>query len=547
MSSESDPVALPHATAEHTRDSESEAHTIPTANTSAPRRPSSHAEPEPRSNTDMPRRQDPALATELNTSHDRSSQDHSDSASLDTDSPSSEPVKTVLQSPSTDGAMSPTGQPDSCYTTSIHPLANGVSLTESKNQIVQPSSLVPSNPVKRGPGRPPRSLMTKPTNPDRPSIQESTRPRRTLRAVTSPTSGGSSVMQAQPREDDRGFSAVSPMQTRTIGQRTSTRHIRTPAKYSDTVATSTTPRATPANQKSLVNRQPSPPEPVVKRGPGRPVSNPHAQHRAAKSPPSPPSSTVVPVKRGPGRPPRNPLNQLAVKPVPQVETSQPSKTKSKSASPTMARSSNGLKASPTSPRSAASTPGGIQATIKRGPGRPRRSDSTSSPSSPSSWRYPHETQIMAPSPNTSSPRSLKRHHKSDVDEDEAVDNLESGLTPRKKRVMSLTDRPLSPLKEKEEAPRILTPLDKARAVMVAEWEGKLHEVIDHHDSLARELYHLETAQNTLTYDPVKIKADHNEKMLRVSLSPVLLPFVSFILLVDTDYVCLTINLFIFCQ
>lgn len=108
--------------------------------------------------------------------------------------------------------------------------------------------------------------------------------------------------------------------------------------------------------------------------------------------------------------------------------------------------------------------------------------------------------------------------------------------------MSLTDRPLPPLKEKEEVPRILTPLDKARAVMVAEWEGKLHEVIDHHDSLARELYHLETAQNTLTYDPVKIKADHNEKMLRVSISPVSLRSSASFLLVEIDYVCLTIEL-----
>ncbi|KAF9306071.1 swr1 complex component [Mortierella antarctica] len=522
MSSESDPVALPHATAEQTRDSESEAHTIRTANTSASSRPSSHVEPEP-SNTDMPRRQDPALATELNTSHNGFGQGDSVSTSLDTDSLSSEPAKTISQSPPTDGAKSFTSQPDSSYTTSAHPFTNGVSSsTESKNQIIPQATLVPSNPVKRGPGRPPRSLMTKPAdNPNSSRVQEPTRLRRTLRAATvSHTAGRStSVMHVQHKESesDRGSQSASLTQTRTAGQRTSTRHIRTPAKYSDSVTA--TSRATPANQKSLINRQPSPPEPVMKRGPGRPVSNPHSQHRTVRSPPSPPlSAPVVPAKRGPGRPPRNPFNPLTVKPAPQVETSQLSKTKSKSASPTMARSSNGQKTSPTSPRSANSTPGGIQVSLtKRGPGRPKRSDSTSSPSSPSSWRYPNDTQIVAPSPNTSSSRSLKRHHKSDVDEEEAsnISSLESGLTPRKKRVMSLTEGPVLPPKAKEVlVPRILTPLDKARDILVAEWEGKLHEVIDHHDSLARELYHLETAQNTLTYDPVKIKADHNEKMLR---------------------------------
>ena len=64
-------------------------------------------------------------------------------------------------------------------------------------------------------------------------------------------------------------------------------------------------------------------------------------------------------------------------------------------------------------------------------------------------------------------------------------------------------------------PKPLTPLDIARNARVAEWEGKLHAVIDHHDSLARELYHLETYTTMLTYDPVKIKSDHSEKMQRV--------------------------------
>ncbi|KAI8600228.1 SNF2 family N-terminal domain-containing protein [Dissophora ornata] len=63
-------------------------------------------------------------------------------------------------------------------------------------------------------------------------------------------------------------------------------------------------------------------------------------------------------------------------------------------------------------------------------------------------------------------------------------------------------------------PKPLTPLDKARHAKIVEWEGKLHEAIDHHDSLARELYHLETYTTMLTYDPVKIKSDHSERMLR---------------------------------
>jgi hypothetical protein len=61
----------------------------------------------------------------------------------------------------------------------------------------------------------------------------------------------------------------------------------------------------------------------------------------------------------------------------------------------------------------------------------------------------------------------------------------------------------------------MTPLDNAREQKVKEWERKLHEIIDHHDSLARELYHLETYTTTLTYDPIKIKLDRSERMLRV--------------------------------
>jgi len=74
--------------------------------------------------------------------------------------------------------------------------------------------------------------------------------------------------------------------------------------------------------------------------------------------------------------------------------------------------------------------------------------------------------------------------------------------------------PLEPPKPPQ-PPKPLTALDRLRQTKVAELEGKLHEVIDDHDSLARELYHLETHTTMLTYDPVKIKSDHSEKMIRV--------------------------------
>ncbi|KAK3843322.1 MAG: SNF2 family N-terminal domain-containing protein [Linnemannia gamsii] len=79
--------------------------------------------------------------------------------------------------------------------------------------------------------------------------------------------------------------------------------------------------------------------------------------------------------------------------------------------------------------------------------------------------------------------------------------------------ISSRSKPLeSPKPPKPSKP--LTPLDRLRLAKVAEQEGKLHEVIDHHDSLARELYHLETFTTMLTYDPIKIKSDHSEKMIR---------------------------------
>jgi hypothetical protein len=115
-------------------------------------------------------------------------------------------------------------------------------------------------------------------------------------------------------------------------------------------------------------------------------------------------------------------------------------------------------------------------------------------------------------------------------------NTDAGFTPRKRRVSSLnqsvvptqisnvsgqsTSRSRTSVSEayrpSARPPKPLTALDKARQAKVAEWEGKLHGVIDHHDSLARELYHLETYATTLSYDPVKLKADHSERMLRVS-------------------------------
>ncbi|KAG0380704.1 swr1 complex component [Mortierella sp. AD032] len=136
-------------------------------------------------------------------------------------------------------------------------------------------------------------------------------------------------------------------------------------------------------------------------------------------------------------------------------------------------------------------------------------------------------QLVIPGSSPTSSRSRKRYNKSEAEEEDAPgspDGIDSGFPLRKRRVVSLSNmttpsqissrsKPLeSPKPPKPSKP--LTPLDRLRLAKVAEQEGKLHEVIDHHDSLARELYHLETFTTMLTYDPIKIKSDHSEKMIR---------------------------------
>jgi hypothetical protein len=147
------------------------------------------------------------------------------------------------------------------------------------------------------------------------------------------------------------------------------------------------------------------------------------------------------------------------------------------------------------------------------------------------WKYPTQTQIVIPGLSPTSSRSRKRYNKSEAEEEDAPtspDGMESGFPLRKRRVVSLTNMstssqsstrskpPSLPEPPKPPTPpKPLTPLDRLRLTKVVEQEGKLHEVIDRHDSLARELYHLETYTTMLTYDPVKIKSDHSEKMIRV--------------------------------
>ncbi|KAF8940082.1 swr1 complex component [Dissophora ornata] len=252
---------------------------------------------------------------------------------------------------------------------------------------------------------------------------------------------------------------------RAVGQRTSSRNIRPPGKFLEVAAIATPNRngsakATPSNQRPLLNQQQQqqqqPAEHLRRRGPGRPANNPPSsqpRHVAATkaTPPSPPP--VIPLKRGPGRPPRNPN---APKATPHVVTSVPGLTpmqaKSKSASPTMLRSSTN----------------GAASARRRG--------------------------AMSPTQNVASSHSQSQG---------SSPNLNQGVA---KSRMSIAEPP--------RPPKPLTPLDKARHAKIVEWEGKLHEAIDHHDSLARELYHLETYTTMLTYDPVKIKSDHSERMLR---------------------------------
>ncbi|KAF9358765.1 swr1 complex component [Mortierella sp. AD094] len=421
------------------------------------------------------------------------------------------------------------------------------------------ASVVSDNPPKRGPGRPPRSQTSTAAPAERPI--DLNRPRRTLRAVTNSSSINTSTtttasatrLQEIPGKGNQPVitsSATSDLTglARPVGQRSSTRNIRPPGKFIESASLPgpgrvNNTKATPSNQRPLISQQQQQQlqqvsEQFRKRGPGRPVSNPSAhQHRNGPSskvtPPSPPP--MIPLKRGPGRPPRNPLSP---KTMPHVVTSAPTpRTKSKSASPTMLRTSNQSSSNATRPNSAVSTPKSTSSTgsepssaTKRRPGRPPRNldanslSASASPTSPS-WKHSSQIQVIVPGS-----RSRKRHNKSEAEEEEdssaAYDyNEEFGFTPRKRRVMSLNQNTLpsqvqntvrgrSSVPEPARPSKPLTPLDKARQAKITEWEGKLHEIIDHHDSLARELYHLETYTTTLTYDPVKIKSDHSERMLR---------------------------------
>ncbi|KAF9924257.1 swr1 complex component [Linnemannia zychae] len=422
--------------------------------------------------------------------------------------------------------------------------------TKAANGHTSAESLSEQPLVKRGPGRPPRSQMASaPTLVADISSDLASRPRRTPRTVATLSTSSSplTVDTHSTRSQDSTPTVTTPETanpSRMSGQRTSSRQIRTPGKFLTDFSPAPaynkpTVKATPSNQRPLLNQQPTP-EPPRKRGPGRPISNPNNVHRsgtvAKSAPPSPPP--VIPLKRGPGRPPRNPLSPKATPHMVNTVTAV-SRTKSKSASPTMVRSSNhsvinGSRAStaastPKSPTSATSEPVTV---VRRGPGRPpRSSDSTSSPPSssspsPSHWKYPAQTQVVIPGSSPVLSRSRKRYNKSEAEEDDAPgspDGIESGYPLRKRRVVSLTHMPTlsqslprnkQSTSEPPKPPKLLTPLDRLRQVKMTELEGKLHEVIDHHDSLARELYHLETFTTMLTYDPIKIKSDHSEKMIR---------------------------------
>ncbi|KAF8980679.1 swr1 complex component [Entomortierella lignicola] len=410
---------------------------------------------------------------------------------------------------------------------------------------------VSDTPPKRGPGRPPRSHTSVAVSAETPT-DPNIRPRRTLRTVTnsSLTNTPTSINRPQEAPVKGNQPATTPSATlesvglaRPTGQRTSTRNIRPPGKFVESVCItgsgrSNAVKATPSNQRPIINQihnQQQASDQLKKRGPGRPVSNPTLHRngtpsKVAPPPPSPPP--VIPLKRGPGRPPRNPLPT----PTPHVVTSAPNpRAKAKSASPTMLRTSNQSSPNATKNNSTTSTPKSTSSPVseptpvlKRGPGRPPRSSegnslSVSAPA-PSSWK---SNQIPAATPAS---RSRKRHNKSEAEEDEdplATNSYseDSGFTPRKRRIMSLshstfpsqvqnTIRGRPSVVDPAIPTKPLTPLDKAKQAKIIEWEGKLHEIIDNHDSLVRELYHLETYTTTLTYDPVKIKSDHSERMIR---------------------------------
>ncbi|KAF9966963.1 swr1 complex component [Mortierella alpina] len=405
-------------------------------------------------------------------------------------------------------------------------LTNGhTAPNEDAPQAVDSTS---SATARRPPGRPTRSQAANVATVKTEAADLPTRPRRTSRAVTaSPTNSapGTTEVSAARAQDiaakGRSLSASSSSSSSPVvdiagpakaaGQRASSRHIRPPSKFvAESVLASTgrnnLPRATPSNQRALLDqRQQQAPEVPRKRGPGRPANSTLKQNL--------PAPQVIPLKRGPGRPPRNPLAVSSPAHLASSSIASP-RIKSKSASPTMIRSSNlavvnGSRSSsavstPKSPSSASSEP-----TVRRGPGRP--------PSS-SAWKNSILTQTGAAPTST---RSKKRHIKSEAEDEERTatpcesNATDSGFTPRKRRVPSSQTPGVQSLMlaKNPEPPRPLTPLDRVREAKVTEWNGKMQEVIDHHDSLVRELYHLETTYSTLTYDPSKIKADHSEKML----------------------------------
>ncbi|KAF9435923.1 swr1 complex component [Entomortierella beljakovae] len=424
-------------------------------------------------------------------------------------------------------------------------------------------------PTKRGPGRPPRSQSQAPTTvPTAEStgtlLDHSTRPRRNLRGSTiTPTTTSSTSsslalpsttvkLQDPPVKNQPSSVSLTTSATmeasRPVGQRSSSRNIRPPGKFIDTIGLSGSnksnlTKATPSNQRPLTNQQQQQQqqagEQLKKRGPGRPANNTHtSNHRngtavkAPSPPPPPPPPPIIPLKRGPGRPPRNPLSPQTTTQL--TASAQTLKAKAKSASPTILRSPSQNSMNSTKSNSAASTPrsassgGELVTTARRGPGRPPRGSDGNNSTAPASVSIsPTSTSWDNSSDTIPGTRSRKRHNKSELDEDE--DPLQSysgefGFTPRKRRIVSpnqntlsqipnvIRGKPHTIISNRQSKP--LTPLDKSREAKISEWEGKLHEIIDHHDSLARELYHLETYTTTLSYDPIKIKSDHSERMLR---------------------------------
>ncbi|KAF9417083.1 swr1 complex component [Podila epigama] len=531
MASEFDPDAMPIATPEQTRDPE-----LKDSSTSA------SANESPASQGDELSITPKTEAMDDSTTVDPSLQTSASSASSSSSTPDIKVQSTdqTIKSEQLPSTISPTaalGQPE-------------------EDQLL----VAPPAPLKRGPGRPPRSLVI-----NRPVVVPQTvptsRPRRTQRIVTNTSTTTTTTTQVEsPTVVAAAVQTThsTDAQSRVSGQRTSTWKFLDPpsvpaASSSSSRAVSASTRATPANQRPLLTQQRPVPETITKRGPGRPPNNPqvlHIQRAAAvqapvSPPPPPPPPPTVPVKRGPGRPPRVPLEinahpraplaanprprkPLAVNPPPRVALVVVN-PKSRSAPPTMVRTQNQEKSSPnSSPRSACSSPGTSRQvqvfsppTIKRGPGRPKRSDSspTTAPSSPSPWRHNH-TLSAVPSTSQGTSRSHKRHLASEGDEAEAISSMsssDSGFSPRKRRVLSFSEQATAapkPTRAPLPEPRLLTPLDRARDALIKEWEKKLHNVIDHHDTLTRELFHLEFTGNSLTYDPVKNKADHSEPMLR---------------------------------